>query len=61
MEDVKITIVLKTDADLSCLLDIIEDYVESLTSEIESYEYEVEPAENIGVSVAYDEEDDKKE
>ena len=68
MKDVKITIALKTDADLSCLRDIIEGYVVELAEEIESYlddpysleyeaGYEVEPAENIEVSVAYDEEE----
>ena len=57
MEDVKITIVLKTNTDISCLLDIIENYTEELTEEIESYGYEVEDPENIFVSVAYNEED----
>ena len=53
MEDVKIEITMKTDAQLSTLLDIVEGYLASLADEIESYEYEVENPDNIHVSVAY--------
>ena len=53
MEDVKIEITMKTDADLSILLDIVEGYLASLTDEIFDHEYEVEDPDSIGVSVAY--------
>ena len=53
MEDVKIEITMKTDAQLSILLEIVEGYLASLADEIESYEYEVENPDNIHVSVAY--------
>lgn len=53
MEDVKIEITMKTDADLSILLDIVEGYLASLADEIFDHEYEVEDADSIHVSVAY--------
>ena len=53
MEDVKIEITMKTDADLSTLLEIVEGYLASLADEIFDHEYEVENADNIHVSVAY--------
>lgn len=53
MEDVKIKITMKTDADLSVLLDIVEQLLETLADDIESYGFEVEDPDNIHVSVAY--------